>query len=190
MSEVQSYRFEADLTHRSEEGVQQARLTGEWASPDRSRMRIEGLGEGEGHVQEVISVGGRVLASDSDDQGETWTEQRSMPSGALSSGSMVPEMGDATLLEDEVIDGLTVYHLTGTRTPDFAEGVPAPVSTYGLYIGKEDMLLRRLVIETDFSGLAESAPSGEDYVSVSQRVTYEFYDYNQPVTIELPEGTK
>jgi len=189
MSGVHSYRFAAELTGQTDEGVEQARLTGEWASPNRYRMRVEGLGKGAGHVNEMVSAGGRVLASDSDYRGGAWTEQRSMPPSTLSSGRLVPELDDAAQLEDEVIDGLAVYHLAGTSVSEVVEGLPGPVSTYDLYIGKENMLLRRLVIETDFSGFAESAPGNEDFVPTSHRVTYDFYDYDEPVTIELPESS-
>ncbi len=187
MGGVHSYHFAAVLTGQTDDGVQQTQITGEWASPDRYRMRMEPLGRGAGHVQEIVSVGGRVLASDSDYQGGAWTEQRSVPPSGLSGRSFVPELDDTTLLEDEVIDGLAVYHLAGTSMSEFSEGIPAPVNTYDLYIGKENMLLQRLVIETDFSGFAESAPSNEDSVPTSQRATYDFYDYHQPVRIELPE---
>lgn len=189
MSEAQSYRFIADLSIQTDTSVRKTLFTAEWTGPDRYRMRVEELGEGTGNVQEAISVGGRVLVSDSDHENGAWTEPRSELYGISPRRITIPDLDDTVLLDDEEIDGLAVYHVTGALMSKVAQGAPVPVTTYALFISKETMLLRRMVIETDFSELAKSAPSGDPYVPTSQLITYNFHGYNEPVTIELPTAS-
>lgn len=190
MNEVQSYRFIADLSIQTEAAVQDAHITGEWAGPDQQRVRVEGLVEGTGSVQEAISVGGRVLVRDLDRENGAWTEPGPEIYGIASSRISIPDLDDTVLLDYEEIDGLAVYHATANSASKVVQGVPIPVVTHHLFIGKEDMLLRRMVTEADFPELGESAPSGEDYLPISLLITYDLYDYNEPVTIELPTAAE
>jgi len=191
MSEAQSYRFIADLSIQTDAGVREAHFTGEWARPDRIRMRVEGLVEGTDSVQEVISVGGRVLVSDLDRENGAWTEPGPELYGISSLRITIPDLDDTVLLDDEDIDGLAMYHVTGTWMSEAVQRAAAgPVTSYDLFIGKEDLLLRRMVIESKFPELAESAPSEEDYIPISGLITYDFHGYNEAVTIELPTASE
>lgn len=124
MSSERPLIFVSDQNHINGPGVREAHFTGEWAVPDRYRVRVEGLGEGTGSVQEVISVGGRVLVSDLDRENGAWTEPRSELYGNSSLRITIPDLDDTVLLDDEVIGGLAVYHVTGTLMSEAVQGVP------------------------------------------------------------------
>ncbi|MCH8989459.1 MAG: hypothetical protein IIA92_11720 [Chloroflexi bacterium] len=93
--------------------------------------------------------------------------------------------------EDAVIDGTPMYHVTGIYEPD---PLPPPAyqgpQHYGLFVDKETMRLRRLIITSEFSvpgplGDGEGQRPAEES-RMSMRLVYDYFDYNEPVAIELP----
>ena len=204
MAEVQSYRFRGDIVHDSDEGVQEARVTGEWAAPDRMHTRIEGPGSDAGHVIELINVGERMFASDSDYNEGAWTEQRlgvlaQASSRSTSSLLAVPDGVELQASEEDAVNGVPVFHLTyigkqeaSEPTSSGEDGPPVSsqyVALVELLISTEDYRLLKTVREVKFIShvnAAEGRPEAEDLIA-TQRSSMEFYDYDQPITIELPE---
>lgn len=109
------------------------------------------------------------------------------------------------MLEDETVDGAAVFHIRGTRTKE--TGVPSTpnpeevpdirqVTTmeYDLFIGKSDYLLMRMAVVMDLTVYFYTpSDSGDKQAEVeethiAQQITYDFYDYDEPVHIEIPES--
>ena len=191
MDAVQSYRFAADITNAQDEEIWKMQLTGEWASPGDSRVRVSSSGSGDPIFQEFISVGGRNLARIPEYTGDGWV--RTGPStGFVPSGDlMFPELDNAKVEDGVVIDGTPMYYVTGIYEPD---PLPPPAfqapQHYGLFINQETMRLRRLIITSDFG---VPGPLGDDEgqepaeeTRFSLHLVYDFFDYNEPVAIELP----
>ena len=183
-----------------------------WSAPDSINLRVEGTQEGEEEQGfEIIAVDGRVFARQST-TGNIWAEYETDPNpddrearGMLSTArrfsaapDFVPTMDEAELLGKEFIDGLSVYHIRGTRSvkQELPDDFPADVtdnaplqhddSTYHLYVSTSDFLPRRLLTETNIRWETSLGETSE-MEPVNIYWTENFLDYNGPVTIELPE---
>ena len=95
----------------------------------------------------------------------------------------IPELVQPVMEGESQIDGLAVYHISGlqppSETPGEQEEVFYSVMAYDLYIGKEDMLLKRLRINAEMR-----IPTPEE--TIIQTTVYDYFDYNAPVHISLP----
>ena len=190
MDAVQSYRYTGEISIEADEDVPKTHLEGEWASPGDSRVRISKAGPDEAILQEFVSVGGRALGRIAHLTGGDWIRMAFPVTWALSRDLMFPELDDAEVAEGETIDGRPMYYVTGLFEPDVQQNSAPQVSRYGLFVDQETMRLRRLVINTEFSA---PGPAGEavgqefeERFQYSQHVVYDYFDYNEPVAIELP----
>jgi outer membrane lipoprotein-sorting protein len=187
-SELQSFRITGNIVVDSEEGVQEARIWQEWATPDRWHMKLKSPDEAVDQFNEVIIAEGRVFTRESDSNSQAWREQTvGVDSWTLSrnTDSFIPaDLEDVKLIEDDEVNGIPVFQLTGKKVqarpvPESAmdESRPAQKETVTLYtflISKEDFRVVRTITEHDFG-------------STLQHTTMDFYDYNQPIKIEVPE---
>ena len=107
-------------------------------------------------------------------------------------------MDGAELVGTVVIDGLNVYHIKGARSvqqeipDDNPDGIfdDLPLqqdnSTYDLYVSTSNFWPRKLLTVTNLRWETSSGEaSGPQPVYI--QLTDDFFDYNVPVTIELPE---
>jgi hypothetical protein len=97
-------------------------------------------------------------------------------------------------LSDEEINGVLCYHLQGTIDTAKLEDSSSEFTTTemetlnaDLWIGKEDFLVRRMILEVQ----ADTSSSGTEMPMSggSLSFTYEFSKYNEPITIEAPQLT-
>jgi hypothetical protein len=192
MREVQSYRFSGEIKTMTPDGDLGGRQYGEWVGPGQWYMRLEAMGEFAGQTMETVVVGQRVFTRELHSHGGTWRESPHISEGLAvynprpESYLAVPHLENLRLLDDIVVNGTATFQITGeqreTRTlpprfPERPEGDEVEwVTTYTWLIAKEDHLLVRYIIEEEI-GLGRA----------THRNTWDFYDYNQPVTIEMPE---
>ncbi len=220
LSLVISYRSDRHMVVKSQadgRGLVMGNISLTWSTSDRIHLRSRGTEEGEEEQAfELIATDGRVFARESK-TGNIWTEYETDPNpdnrevgGVLAAvrrfsaaPDFVPDMDEAELVGEEVIDGFSVYHVIGATSvkQEFPDGVPAEVlddlplqqsdSTYHLYVSTSNFLPRRLLTETSLRWETSSgeAPRDEDtgVEPVYMESTDNFLDYNVPVTIELPQ---
>ena len=96
----------------------------------------------------------------------------------------VPDLQKVRLLDEETVRGVAVFHITGEtiqnralppRFPARPEGDSVEfITKYVWFIAKDDYRLLRYITEQDMG-------------AANHRTTMDFYDYSQPVTIEVPE---
>jgi hypothetical protein len=191
MRKVQSYRWSGKVETETQDGVIGGCQSGEWAAPDRWHMKLEPMGEFAGQVQETLAVDQRLFTRDSDSRDGIWRESSHIPEGfgvynpRPERYLAITDLENLRLLDDVDVNGTATFQITGeqkeTRTlpprfPPRPEGDEVEwVTTYTWLIAKEDYLLMRYVIEQD-TGLGRA----------THRNTWDFYDYNQPVKIEVP----
>jgi len=191
MNAVQSYRIKGDIIGNTDLGTQRARYSAEFSAPGRTYQRFEGVGEAEGQVSELIAVDGRLFVRESSSQGGEWRE-RSVTGLQVTSG-LPHDLDSPRLLADETVNGVPVFHVVAEHDPDQPETLPGTATisaTYYLFISQRDYRLVRLVTETAAPYTETAMVDGTPVVrEVQQRytITYDYYDYNQPVTIELPD---
>ena len=190
MGQLQSFRFTAEIVQKSEDGLLEGRQSGDWAAPDQWHMKLEALGEFTGHGSETLVSGERLFTRDSESMGRAWREMTSFPpvrtihklEPEIFLG--VPDLQKVRLLDEETLRGVAVFHITGEtlqtralppRFPARPKGDEVEfVTKYAWLITKDDYRLLRYITEQDM---------GPD----NHRTTMDFYDFNQPVTIEVPE---
>jgi len=191
MDSVQSYRFTGDINNVLGEEIQNVRLKGEWANPGDYRLEARESGSFDSYSQEFVSVEGRTLGRSSNYAGGEWLRMGSSMTRILSTDLMFPDLDDLKVVIGEVIDGTPMYYVTGILEPD---PLPPPAiqgpQHYGLFINQETMRLRRLIITSEFGvpnplGDGEGQGPAEEY-RISLRLVYDYFDYNEPVAIELP----
>ena len=205
MSEVQSYRFSADMGGEGEEGMKSVAVSGEWASPDRLHIRLEKRGEDAGDVNGVIAVGERTFVRDSDYTDGAWQEQEPEPAGEVRPPFDIPssdDLSDLQMLEDEMINGVSASHvramlMTASPVPsrppsdEASQDDQMVTVVYDFFVSKADYRLLRVKMDIDMfmppSIKPGEEPDEEQEVHITSRVTYDLYDYNEPTTIEVPE---
>jgi hypothetical protein len=192
MTEVRTYRFSGKFETETQDGVIGGRQSGEWSAPDRCHIKFEPTGEFAGQVQETLAVDQRLFTRDSDSRGGAWQEVTPVPQDlAIYSPSpelylTIPDLENLRLQDGVDVNGMATFQIIGvqreTRTlpprfPPRPEGDEVEwVTTYTWVIARDDYLLMRYVIEQD-TGLGRA----------TNRNTWDFYDYNEPVTVEVPE---
>jgi len=126
------------------------------------------------------------------------------------------KLQDLRMLGGETVRGVAVFHIRGARTtettlpPDpggeakeeeISHSTPPPGQSpesrhimtmeYSLFISKSDYRVLRMLVDVSMVFYPPSAPGGEvkeeEISHLTQRVTYDFYDYDESVTIELPD---
>ena len=191
MNAVQSYRIRGEIIGDTDLGTQEARYSAEFAAPGRTYQRFEGVGEAEGQVTELIAVDGRLFVRESSYQGGEWRE-RSVTGLQVTSG-LPRDLDSPRLLADETVNGVSAFHVVAEHDPEQSETLPGTATlsaTYHLFISQLDYRLVRLVTETAAHYTETTTVGGTPVVrEVQQRstITYDYYDYDQPVTIEVPE---
>ena len=180
MTAVTSYKFVADRTFYEDGQVYPSQFSAQWAEPDRYRLRLEGVTrDGDNYWGEIIAVGDRSVNRNSDYL-ETWTENEPPPAaGFRDPGWAVAGLEQAELHDDTNIAGRLMYHVTASRPVINPVIVPVIFNSHDLYIGKDDLLVWHLIMES-----VDTDPNEDTTI---WNTTYDFYDYNVPVTIELPE---
>ena len=101
----------------------------------------------------------------------------------------IAEVRGLEMLGAETLEGVDVYHLAGTLTPDvIGEAVASGELMVSYWIGVEDSLVRLIEASGDI-GLEGGGESlfGISADSASLSMTMPFSDYGKPVTIEAPE---
>ena len=190
MGQMRSFRFSAEIVQKSDDGLLKGRQSSEWAAPDQWHMKLEALGEFTGQVSETLVSGERLFSRDSETMGGAWWEMPSFPPERTTyklepdSFLAVPDLEKVRLLDDETVKGVAVFHITGEtiqkralppRFPARPEGDAAEfVTNYAWLIAKDDYRLLRYITEQDMG-------------PATHRTTMDFYDFNQPVMIEVPE---
>ena len=177
MTAVASYKFAADRTMYEDGRVYPSQISFQWVNPDSHWVRIEGVGRTRDYWGESIVVGDRGASRSSDRLEGTWRESELPPApGFRDPGWAFAELKQAELHDDADIDGRPVYHVTAFRDSGIRDSPPV---RYDLYIDKEDLQVRRLIMEGTFPG--------DHSDTITTNTTYDFYDYNVPIIIELPE---
>jgi hypothetical protein len=203
MFQVQSYRWTGEHRQESIEGGFRVRETGEWAGPDRWYHRLDFLErsgdytDAELDIQEVMVVGGRVFHRNHRTEGAEWQEEfSSFPPGFQTHRNQVqsflrPEhLTGVWLAGETVLKGSPVLLVRGEtreirdlppRGPEPPEGVGSVefVSRLNWYISLENHRLLRYEAER------QTIQAGQ--VTLTNWTDLDFYDYNRPVVIEVPE---
>lgn len=192
MREVQSYRFSGEIETETPDGVIGGRQTGEWAAPGQWYLRLEPSGEFAGQMTETVVVNQRLFTRELGAQGGEWRESpfnleksnvyNPLPESYLA----IRDLENLRCLDDIVVNGTQTFQISGDQkeTQTLPERYPPQpngnevvwVTTHTWFIAREDYLLVRSVIEQT------AGQSG-----ATHRNTWDFYDYSQSVTIEMPE---
>lgn len=204
MVKVESYRFSIDVSWEQAVAVSDGPVErspiglvvdGEWAKDDRYRLTQTYLGLGPsgepGRPFSYVAVEGRWFLFDTTD--EVWQELGFpvLPVPRFRGRPEVPELDEAWLLEDAVLDGVPVYHVAGrrhmTRTSDDGIFSSTMDVKYDLYLGRNDLLLRQT--ESRLTGVEVTTPpeGAQTERSLQQEETIRLWDFGAPITIELPE---
>ena len=161
MDVVQSYGISIDVGNSNFSGGKLARTAhGEWAAPNNYRIQFEKYGKNDVSTREIISVANQTLIIQSDgfqhevDIGPQ--QSRDLQSLIPFYDPIIPELVQPVLQGESQVGGADVYHITGQQPPSEEAREPQvetgySVTGYDLYIGKEDMLLRRLQISAEMS---------------------------------------
>jgi hypothetical protein len=199
MGGAQSYRFSIDMESESDGRLQKAVVSGEWAGPDRLRVKIEEVGSDEGHVNEVIVIGERTFVRDSDYTDGAWQEQQPEAMGRVGIFDVPDDLTGLQMLEDETIHGGVAFHIRGIQDILPITGTPIKgteqgrfTMVYDLFISKSDYRPLRVMIDAN---MVIPLPAGADGSSgeeigrnTNSRYVADFFDYNELVNIEPPES--
>ena len=194
MREVQSYRFSGEIEMKTPDGVIGGRQSGEWAAPDQLYLKLEPLGEFAGQVLETVVIDRRLFTREpaSSEGEEAWQEMIPFPEGFAAfnprpeSYLAIADLENLELRDNVAVNGTATFQITGERKeirtlperfPERPEGDEVKyITRYTWLIAKEDYRLVRYIAQQTIG-------------PATHGTTMEFYDYNQPVTIAMPEIT-
>ncbi len=195
---VASYRYTGVSTSQSVDDLQNVEESGAWTASGGLHMRMKGVYDGEEHINEVIFTGGRIFVLDSHGGTGEWMVQAQRGEPHKSGGELPFDIENATLMRDEVIDGVPVFHLHGERQ---AEPGPTPEPGQGsvvdnriimdLYISKDTYRAMRSVNRHEQPFVhAELVDGVPQYTTTDQHGTSSrnYYDFNGPITVQPPEA--
>jgi hypothetical protein len=190
MSALLSYRFGGEWVLQEGQETQRWERSGEWAAPDRLRLRFD--------APEGATLRGQVLVVMGQDAyfrpagRHDWVEIDVSPSlKSDASGAAIPDMTDVRFADGPAPDAAGMYHLVGrapgpARPQDVRAGGYDPGGiAYRLTVRSSDFLPVELVAETRLAraGPAEATLAGR---SPTQRLVVRFYDFDAPVSIDMP----
>ena len=178
MDDVESFHFDMDIAITAA-GPGFAlevpfRLVGDVARPDRMRAQMEVTLFGFNVESEVTTIGGNAYVLNADtggwelaDEGEAgllFSPQDLIPSGSSAVGD--PSLGDFRSLRFvgeerlDLVDALRFSaELPGDQLGERFEGAEGSL-TVGLWVGKDDLLLRRMTMAGRLSPQGEADPLG------------------------------
>ena len=192
-TELQSYRMSSSIKSMLEGKTSEATFEMEFVAPDRHR----GKATTNGDWVEFIIIGDKQYIRDSD---PSRTTSVGISSSSILSREdtlkIIDSLTDLEKLPDEKIEGVDCVHYRGRvdidrmieeqkakldpRTPHYEEMLKGledmrnMKTEVGLWVGKEDYLIRQLRqdMEVPLEG--------------TSRVMMRYYDFNEPITIEPP----
>ncbi len=167
-------------------GLEMNDAVGDVAKPDKLKMTVSGTASGMFLEVQIISLGEvTYMTNPFTSQWELLpTEFRALSVFDMNTGvaAIMRGIEDLTMLDDEEIDGVLSYHLSGgidsgdlsTITGSSIQGVAIHTE---VWIGKEDFLVRLIKLE---GKITESEVAGIVR-------TLKLSNFNEEVSIELPE---
>ena len=192
MAGVDSFHFEMDMRIGIEsEGLSldvPVTFVGDIQAPDRVQGALSMTPFGIVTIEyQVINIGDTTYQTDP--QTGEWEVTTSPavpftdPSDFLA--SKPSDFLDLVLLGEETLDGVRVYHLSGTMSPEAFGGIQGDLVA-DIWTGVEDSLVRQIavkgVVQIEGGGLL---PEGGGNATVD--MTVKFSDYGKPVSIEAPQ---
>ena len=201
MRELKSAHIEADITTTAratgeEEGSIEMRVTGDYQSPDRTRLSISLTFRGNDFVADYITIANetyiQVPGTDISQVSDSWDGLDLRETLRFDPDSME----NLVLIGEEELDGEKVYHLKGSLASD-AEGllnsvpgslvmvIPIGGVLVGVefWIGVEDFLVRRTIQNIDIELSSDMGKGGELSLELDMRLS----DYGKSVDIQAPD---
>lgn len=198
MAKVETYHFEMVI----EMSVGMEGLTvdvpisfsGDYQAPDRMQalMSIEFLGIS--IETELITIGGISYATDP--MTGDWEKQTEdtesvtpfQPDSFIGADSF--ELENPELVGLEELDGVAVYHISGSVPPEgfeeiFGDSGGETTFVIDYWIGMEDNLVRKIMLNVTFSANFLGTPGELQEVSLAAEIN--FTDFGKEVYIEAPE---
>jgi hypothetical protein len=175
-------------------------IEGDYVAPDSLKMTMTADLNGEKSPEiEFVKIGETAYAKDPEsqqwmmaDEVESYQEFSELEDFVTAFIQLTNAFEGTSLLSDEEINGALCYHVKGTIDSTKLEDTSSEFPSTGtgsmsaqLWIGKEDFLVRRMVLEVK----AEDSSSGTATPISGGRMsfTYEFSRYNEPIVIEAPQ---
>ena len=194
MRDVESFHFDLDARIRQSSGGIESEIpmsfVGDVRVPDRVRGTLQvSLGFFTVRVETLV-IGDTAYITDP--QTGDWMIApgllSALPNPADVAQEKAPIVEDLTLIGKEVLNGATVYHLTGVP-PEETLGDLGDEAEIAFWIGVEDLLLRRVATEgqIDLSAIGQSLGGAGISGTATVAITIVFSNYGKPVTIEAPD---
>jgi hypothetical protein len=200
-AKVQSYRLTGTAAYSSGSEVSRMTWQGEYAAPDRHRMRAS---LEDGRWCEAFRIGEESYVHTSDEP-EVVGDEGGMACEVLPISEVLSTLDylvDFEPLPDEEIDGVECIHYRGSVDADAlaqsweAESVQEPPAEavdlmrqqsieIELWVGKEDYLIRQMKTDARLPGYD---PATGQVTWAAQSSFVQFYDFNEPIVIEPPPG--
>lgn len=175
-------------------------MEGDYVAPDSVKitMMVSMAGE-QSPAIEIVKIGDTVYIKDPESQQwmmenevESYQELKEIENFALAAIEFISAFESSSLLSDEEISGVLCYHVKGTVDSAKLEDpstkfAPTDTVSADLWIGKEDYLVRRILLEVQ-----ADAPSSGTEIPISGAnfsFIYEFSKFNEPITIDAPQLT-
>jgi hypothetical protein len=180
MAAVQSYRYTGEVSEiRGNTTMTSASLSGEWAATDQQYMKIE-TDQG---FTERITLDGRMFIRESSNGG-VWRERQVTVVGT---GNIIESIPDFTSIQrgpDQQVSDIPTFIITGIPSIDCTHPGKGPSSgfypdqpsTYKLFVRKDNFRLVRTEVQ---------ARGCSDESEITDYLSYNLFDYNRPVTIEV-----
>ena len=175
-------------------------IEGDYVKPDSIRMTIAVEMNGEKSPEiEVVKIGEDIYVKDPESQQwmteeyvEAYQEYKGLEEFALSSIEFITTFEGTNILSDEEINGIPCFHVKGVIDTTAIEDLPSdfvPTETglmnAELWIDKEDYLVHQMVLELE---MEDTSPDSEIPISGGGfSFTFQFSQFNEPITIEAPE---
>jgi lipoprotein LprG len=188
---VKRFHFTLDVQNvpRSGTGLQLTAAEGDVVAPDRARADVSGTFAGLPITTQIVAIGDQVWLKNPLSGAWQAIDVTTTPVALLdpSQGVLGVMEGIADPVDEgtEEIDGVTLRRISGTASAADVAPLVAVKPSEGevpvtLWIGDEDGLLRRIEV---------SGPVAENEPDEALRVV-EVSRFDEPVTIEPPEGTE
>ena len=172
-------------------------IAGDFQAPDRVRGTLSLSFAFFNIESQFITIGDTEYATNPETgEWEISTESISPTGdpGEFLEGDFLDEIKDLAVLGVETLDGLEVYHLSGTVSAEtLGDGETEGELDVEVWVGTEDDLLAQISVEGD---VELEADMGDDELSlfagafpgqVTISLTIRFSDFGKPVSIEAPE---
>jgi hypothetical protein len=207
IKEVETYRLEMMVIHTENGETTQSNGQFEFVSPDRMHTTTVNADD----TTESIRIGQieyRLDTFSSNWQVRQWPESFPFTNMAAGMVEMLGSLVGIVEMTDEEIDGVDCFHYKGNidmkakgeeekakldpSQPDYEERMRA-LEMYDLWqthcefwLGKGDYLLRQLKQDQEVIFIRDAGEDTEREERQSITVTFRFYDFNTPITIEAP----